>query len=62
MPFSKPLSYSSPYFWSTQVGRCAHTTCNELVKETVLKPSVEGRREAMAGEQRVGASLLWGAG
>jgi hypothetical protein len=50
MPFSKPLSYSSPYFWSTQVGRCAHTTCNELVKETVLKPSVEGRREAMAGE------------
>jgi hypothetical protein len=58
MPFSKPLSYPSPYFWSTQIFGSAHCACNELVKETVFEPSMEGRREAMAGQEAVGAGLL----
>lgn len=59
MPFSQPLSYSPPYFWSAQVGWRTHTTCNELVKKTVLKPSVEGGGEAVAGEETVRARLFW---
>jgi hypothetical protein len=58
MPFSKPLSYPSPYFWATQIFGSAHCACNKLVKETVFEPSVEGRCEAMAGQEAVGARLL----
>ena len=58
MPFSQPLSYPSPYFWSTQVSRCAHTTCNVLVKETVLKSGVEGGCKAVARKERVGPRFL----
>jgi hypothetical protein len=60
MPFSQPLSYPSPNFWSTQVGRCAHCARNVLVKETVLKPGVERRREAMSGQKGVRSSLSCG--
>ena len=59
MPFSQPLSYPSPYFWSTQVSRCAHATCNILVKETVLKSGVEGGCKAMAGKKAVRTRLLY---
>lgn len=58
MPFPQSLSYSSPYLGPSQISGRTHAALNELVQQTIFKPSIKSRREAVTCEEGVGSCFL----
>lgn len=60
MPFSEPLSYTSPYRGPAEVRGRTHGALHVFIQEPVIEAREEGGREAVSGEQTVRRRFLCG--